>query len=592
MSANAKKTKMKKKTAKKKAKQANRRKVAKKKTARNKASRKKSGQKKSSDKKTATKKLTRKKSARKKSARKKSARKKTARKKTARKKTARKKTAKKKTARKKTAKKKTAKKKTAKKKTAKKKTAKKKTAKKKTAKKKTAKKKTAKKKTAKKKTAKKKTAKKKTAKKKTAKKKTAKKKTAKKKTKLTALDRQLITEIFGQGQGGLKRQIEPSRIHVESTRSGALEQIVSGAEMRVELKQRNRELAEQKQIAEKALKENLKKLTSNKCGEITGYCVGLRFKKGHVVSPLQYVIQIHVRCKHPISVLNLEEITQLPGYVTTKWKGESVRVNIKVLENCPVYATGGIALTSNIPAVPIDNDTVVRGGDPIAPENVGNWGTFGMRIPLNDGTTFVGITNAHVGPLGAQMVNPPAQNVPTPRFGVVDRWTFGNPSSVLNVDGASIALSSSRIFSDGILGFPPVPFLFPRARLSKKTTVSKFGAGTHRKIDADIVNLSFNNLTVGGRNYSELIHSQGDNEIITGGDSGCLAVVPIIDLVNNENAFLIVGVFFARNELSHRDAYACHWPDIADQLGLTGNSNPDRNIRSDLMRSSSQFEIL
>ena len=336
-------------------------------------------------------------------------------------------------------------------------TTKKKASRKKTATRKKAAKKTTKK-TGKKTSSKKKTSRKKTAPKKPAKKKTTRKRVTKKKAKRTETSKTT----------GSRERRRPSLV-VEShsepcpARPFTIERIVSGSEIRAEMSARKAELEQQKKNANKVLRKLSRTLDAKKCkyGEVTGYSVALRTKLEFIVSPLQYVIEIHVPCKLTDRVMDVEEnITRIPDEIDG--------VPIKVIEASPDFAVGETCFRDGSstydPSNPVHRDNPqletscsgsLRGGFPIFATSPSNWGTLALAIPTKSNVDDIALTNAHIAPSRTR-VKQPALEMPTTvdEIGVVKRGhsKFKKTRNGSNtIDAAIITLEGTRPIETKIL---------------------------------------------------------------------------------------------------------------------------------------------
>ncbi|MEM7456916.1 MAG: hypothetical protein AAF456_21410 [Planctomycetota bacterium] len=390
------------------------------------------------------------------------------------------------------------------------------------------------------------------------------------------------------------------RTYLISNRDGDFEILLSDAEFQFVYSQCEDELKTERRIAEKALREREKYLTRKSFGPISGYTVGFRRKMGRVVAPLQYVIQMHVPCKHPDSSFERLGLRKFPRSVSTTWYGKKIRVPIKVIETCPEFAIANSSYegvfadgTPDVQYIDPDKGTLV-GGDPIAPEGAKKkWGTFGMKIPdANNG--LVGVTNAHVVAKNESEFPGDKLNVCNPPGGDVfanvkeEDWSF-KKTGKLDADAALLRIKPGTNASGDILGFPKnVEFLFLSNFIQEEhVQVFKFGAATQERKRGIIENRNFDSLSVSGRKFGPVLQIKGysNKTIIDQGDSGSVLVAPVRDKKNDEkNAFLIVGLVFAMKKNDPSIAYACHWKCVAKRLNIV--------VKQELLRSASEVTLL
>lgn len=290
--------------------------------------------------------------------------------------------------------------------------------------------------------------------------------------------------------------------------------------------------------------------------------VAYRTKLGHVVAPLQYVIQIDVSYK-----LGTESLRRSGHFI---FPPEIHGVPTKVRQ-IVVHSNPG---PSN--AVAFSGST--QGGMAISSSaNPSSHGTLGMCLTLNDGSQ-VGITNSHV--VGSDQLRP--QVFPQGNSGAV----IGEAAiSFINAvfDGALIVRNQSQQYQEGIMGldYPPSSYRF-LANLDlwgnlalEHLRVVKYGAGSF-KTCGSISNSCMRQIVKDLGEFDSVIEvSNLDKSFILGGDSGSVLVCEYSQ--GNETFPLVVGLNFAGTE-NGRLGYAIPFGRVLEQLGLTSRIPADRTV--------------
>ena len=386
------------------------------------------------------------------------------------------------------------------------------------------------------------------------------------------------------------------------------ERIVSLQEIRAEHKARHAELAEQRKRAHAVLKKLRRTLTAKRCkyGKVSGYSVTLRSKLGHVVSPLQYVIEIHVPRKFTDRVMQARDDIQ--------WIPKEIQgVPIKVSESKATFL-GGTCFRDGDALVPYDPENNeqhrrhpqletsctdrVLGGLPIFSISHEHWGTLGLRLPTKPDVSLIGITNAHVSPENKRVVQPALEDSLTvDEIGEVksgDSKFKIEPDGVFKIDAALISLSGPRrvevavegFDADSFFGLSNPDYFFAGRRLKledENIYVYKRGAKIKEPVRGKLRDANFEEIVIEDeftgitRKFHDPIRVTASRDFIDKGDSGSAMLIPIAHPTDeHRTALLVAGIFFAKT--SNHQGFACHFADIVTAFDLTAKLDPPKLI--------------
>jgi|GEM_PF-1759291 len=397
-------------------------------------------------------------------------------------------------------------------------------------------------------------------------------------------------------------------------RTNVVERVVSRDEMESEFQLRQKELDDQYAQASKAMQKVTRWIEAGYFGQNASCTVALRKKFGNIVSPLRYVIEVHVPFK--VSDRNL---TKWPSGGPKKKMAKSATycvpecvddVLTKVVETRP-YKTAATTLTSSIipksglvrikaskelvditssPATKLASTEVI-GGLPTVESNKGNWGTFGIAFKDSAGTKSFGLANAHFadGTMVQPALKPSASDVSIWDIGVVvaGKKIEKNITGELNnekfyVDATLLALNNKRSFVYNLVhDFKEESFLYARTYLRNSHSnsnrsdalkkVFKFGARTKERLEGFIENPEDTSVVLDGSSIGKVIRARrnGSSQFTLGGDSGSVLVAPIVDLKTNKERFLVVGLCFGGLDGDDKTLYACQFAAVIKALGLS-----------------------
>jgi hypothetical protein len=407
--------------------------------------------------------------------------------------------------------------------------------------------------------------------------------------------------LYGDDSATGFRQVNP--------KTHTLERVATREEVVAEIDQRREELNRQYHAATRAIPKVRKWIKSGWFGADAGCTIGLRQKFGQVVSPLRYVIEVHVPFK-----IDAHGLDELPTKGAPK--GDRYRVPptiddvlIKVIESKP-YWTGGLLQTScaapksgvvrlksdgsladmsTNPAIKLSKTEFI-GGIPVVEANKDGWGTLGIAFSDTSGRTF-GLVNAHFA--DGSMVQPPSKPAD---LSDIPLWDMGTippgkkvetniPGTIGNekfyVDAALIALNHKRPAIENLVhDFGGEPFLFARTPLrhfhpgSPRTDlfakVFKFGARTLERLEGFVENPEDDSVRSGGRSIGKVIRAkrQSTGTFTVCGDSGSALISPIYDLKTGAYRFLVVGLCFGGIEGDATRLYASHFSHVIQALDL------------------------
>ena len=373
-------------------------------------------------------------------------------------------------------------------------------------------------------------------------------------------------------------------------RTKVVERMVHPKEIREELELRQDELRQQYESASKLLPKVKEWIDAGHFGNVTGYTVGLRKKNGRTISPLRYVIEIHVeykRCKTTLGEFKFRKGRKYRGKVPCLIPEEIEGVMIKVVETRPYRVDctvpSPIVATSNTELDSIENnvdlrDTVLIGGVSVVERGSDNWGTMGIVV-RDENDSLLGICNAHFAAEGSEMVQPAAEPGTTTDWGI-GSVTASEQRDVgeYHVDAAAISINSVReAFSNLLFGFDLADeFLFAT------TPLKNFGDGRNdagkpvyridlrlnQRTRGNIDDAAFKELKIGDEFVGTVIKARrsGSGSFIRCGDSGSALATEIVEDGNVKN--LIVGLCFAGSEGEQEILFACNFSHVIQALEL------------------------
>lgn len=413
-----------------------------------------------------------------------------------------------------------------------------------------------------------------------------------------------------------------SRFRLVNKRTGSIERIIDREEMETELALRDTELSEQYKAACKAKCKIDRWIQSGAFGPETSCTVAFRKKFGHVVSPLRYLVEVHVPAKMserrlmawpsspPKGKHKGDDFFSVPadvdGVLTKVVETQIYRTNANVMLTATANENGMVRLKKSKRLVDVRStpspslaSTEVIGGLPTGEANKTNWGTFGIALSESPGKKSFGLINAHFA--DGAMVQPPVKPKSTDLslwpigFSLSDRKYEGDILAEDNrekfyVDAALIALNDNRLFvHDLVQDFSDDPFLYAETYLRHRhenssrrdvlKKVFKFGAKTRERFEGYIENPE-DSIPLDGRQIGKVIKARrnGTSTFTDAGDSGSVLVAPIYDLVSKRHRFLVVGLCFAGVVGNKEVLYACHFAAVIKALKL---KIPKNQLRRD-----------
>ncbi len=399
-----------------------------------------------------------------------------------------------------------------------------------------------------------------------------------------------------------------SQLAIVNPRTKVVERAIGRDEINSELDIRSSELTAEYRAAKKAIKKVEKWVNAGYFGLVTGCTVGLRLKNGQIVSPLRYVIQIHVPFKiresqlgkfDPDNLARLEKdrdycipesvdgilikVVESRPYLASRSRGALMDLSIPNSGLVKVKGEPGLKDISSDPSIDLSTTELI-GGLPTVEADKNDWGTLGIafcnRVNESSGSArFFGLANAHFAPSSKQMAQPPYK----PNSSNTGLWTIGAVSKrkegkvgAFHVDAALVRLNGNRdAISNLVYTFGQEKFLFAtsplrhldqehdnRRDLGRK--VFKFGARTQQQLDGFIDDPEFDRLTIDGRRFGTVIRARrnGSGTFILPGDSGSALVAPIYDLQTKNERFLVVGLCFAGLDGDKEVLFACNFSHV------------------------------
>lgn len=380
----------------------------------------------------------------------------------------------------------------------------------------------------------------------------------------------------------------------------SFERMIGPGEVRDEKKAREAELRRMYRDAEKALKKTRRWIQKGLFGEVNGCSVCLRRKDGMVVSPLRYLVEIHVPRKFAedrLGRFNPDRKSKRRPSRPQRIPDSVDGVPIKVVEAAP-YRTSGVARSGNvkvkgnaelqdITVTSIDlANTEIVGGLPIDKRDQGDWGTLGITFSNRKDEEaaatirYFGLANAHFAPDSGVMVQPSAS--PSDQtlweIGTVKVSLEADDADGYYVDAALIELNQKRdVITRQIHQFENEKMLFASRPLNgfddDEIKVFKFGARTARRLEGTVKDPVFTDLQLPGvpGQLGLVIDAQGvgQHAFTETGDSGSALVAPVYDPVSGTERLLVVGICFAGLQTHPRTVYACHFSQVLKALNLT-----------------------
>lgn len=421
---------------------------------------------------------------------------------------------------------------------------------------------------------------------------------------------------------GRKKIVEPSSLAAEllygpddefrqvNQRTNVHERIVERAEMSSEFQLRYSELRQQYQQAEIAMVKIDKWVQQGLFGPNCRCTVALRSKGSRVISPLRFVVEVHVPSK--VSDRNLKpwpKSNRLPKKIAANKiylvPSEVDGVLTKVIESvpyqtCKFIAPPGIVRSkgsghlediSLSPSISLASTELIGGVPTTSPLNLDNWGTLGIAFQDHTNSVNYGIINAHFA--SDQMVQPPH----SPQISDLSNWRIGrapsdkrfdgtvnNQGKNYYVDAALIELYGNRdLVLNLVQDFEDEGFLYANDYLnyfhdhSQRTDVGqkvfKFGARTSAStIVKERLGGYIDNPIDGsfgsGTGMAIRAVSNGGIEFTCPGDSGSALVAPIFDMDSSRERFLVVGLCFGGLDGQRQYVYACHFAAVIQALEL------------------------
>ncbi|MFO1065433.1 MAG: hypothetical protein U0892_16325 [Pirellulales bacterium] len=395
-------------------------------------------------------------------------------------------------------------------------------------------------------------------------------------------------------------------------RTNAVERVIDRVEMEAEFRLRHEELKEQRAVAAKALKRLAKWVEKGYFGSEVSCSIAFRKKFGRIISPLRYVLEVHVPFKSTDARLipwpdggakrkpskgRIYAVPQTVDGVLTKvietqvYRTDdpgAVHSDAELPGTVRVAATGRLGDIGGTPAVLLSSTELI-GGLPTSQADHGDWGTVGIVCQSKTDGKHLALVNSHFG-IGS-MVQPPRKPAPADQ----PLWEIGSvvesnrvdanvyDSSVeesFYVDGAYFALKANRhSLVDLVQEFAAEPFLYARSylrdyhddsnRQDSFRKVFKFGAKTLTRIEGFIENTA-DTVPYQGRYLRNVIRARrnGSGTFTLDGDSGSVLVAPIYDSQTQRERFLVVGLCFGGVVGNNEVLYACQFAAVIKALKL------------------------
>jgi len=402
------------------------------------------------------------------------------------------------------------------------------------------------------------------------------------------------------------------KFQLVNARTNAIERVVDREEMESEHQLRQHELLQQLSQAQKALKRLAAWVKAGHFGPGVSCSVAFRKKYGRIISPLRYVIEVHVPFKVSHRNLvpwpeagpkkgnktaNIHAVPQLVDSVLTKVvETQLYRTHANQATSSAVPRSGLVRIKATQQLMDISSDssialsdTEIIGGLPTVETNKDNWGTLGIAFHEAASLEPLGLVNAHFS--DGSMVQPPrkprAQDIPLWDIGVVPNHkkfeghiSGSKRSEKFYVDAALIALNNHRSCVKHLVqDFAQDPFLFAAetlrfwhphsSRSDAFKKVYKFGARTRERIEGYIEN-PMDTVPYYGTNIGNVIRARrnGSGTFTMAGDSGSALIAPIFDPISGRERFLVVGLCFAGVEGDKETLYACQFAAVMKALDL------------------------
>jgi hypothetical protein len=390
-----------------------------------------------------------------------------------------------------------------------------------------------------------------------------------------------------------------------SLKTNSIETFITPEAMRVEFAERRVELRAQYDDAQTEIKTVKDWIEAGLFGDEASCTIGLRQKFGNIVSPLRFVIQVHVPTKLDESTLraipkklpkkkplaaNQKRYCVPPkvGSVITKvmetrpYRGVTMTASTTKLGTVRNSTTGELDDISTNLRLSL-TETELIGGLPTEGEGTNNFGTIGVVVKESNGS-HVALINAHFAK--QNMVQPPRKPSSSQAPSL---WKIGSPASLVEnpisdgtksyyVDAAKISLSGGRQLVEHLVqDFGSEPFLFaasPLGFFNAQTNrddvaakVFKFGAKTGRLMEGFIENPEDDSLKALGL----VIRARRsiDAEFTDGGDSGSALVATVKDNeADGRIRFLVVGLCFGGIDGDNKRLFASHFSHVIKALDL------------------------
>jgi hypothetical protein len=403
-----------------------------------------------------------------------------------------------------------------------------------------------------------------------------------------------------------------SQMALVNPRTKVVERAIGRDEINAEFEIRTSELTAEYRAAKKVIRKVEKWVNAGYFGPVTGCTVGLRVKNEQIVSPLRYVIQIHVPFKirasqlaqfDPDSPARIEKdryycipesvdgilikVVESRPYLASRSRGALMDLSVPNSGLVKVKGDPELRDLSSDPSIDLSTTELI-GGLPTVEADKNDWGTMGIafcnRIDETSASArFFGLANAHFAPSNKQMVQPPCKPTPSNdelwKIGAVAKRKEGKVGA-FHVDAALVRLNGNRdAISNLVYTFGQEKFLFAtsplrhldqehdnRRDLGRK--VFKFGARTRQQLDGFIDDPEFQRLTIGKRRFGTVIRARrnGSGTFVLPGDSGSALVAPIYDLKTKNERFLVVGLCFAGLDGDKEVLYACNFSHVIAAL--------------------------
>ena len=357
----------------------------------------------------------------------------------------------------------------------------------------------------------------------------------------------------------------------------SVERAITDQEMREEYRARKPELDAKLKHAVAVLRQNWGDLYQTEYGNLTGYNVGFRTKRGLIVSPLQVAIFISVADKVAPEELTANQTRSLPPALVAKETEKDIPPHLLKLPVCVKVRKGNFKLLQAGGAVPLS------GGAKIRAAGSTKFGTLGACVPIAN-NKFVGVTAQHLPDAnGVSLAKNSIVEVASAGGGFIQLGTVNNavnqpgpgghpPFGQAAVDAASIEFEKNFSADESIqlIGGPiyyPADF---RVGIDTEplpdASLRKFGAGSGKVLTGSNLDPE-SGFQYGGQFFSTVIRASG-NPINQGGDSGCLLIMDI-NLADGTPASLAIGVVVAAEETVVQTLYACHMIDVLTALNIT-----------------------